>query len=170
MAKNTFFIRALVNAGNSGTYQESEIDLGSYTNLGSSKPEVLRIHNIRMAMTNSGGLVPDMTSNTAAPVGWQLCTQSQAGLVLGTDDAFVAGGRAGLRNPDGSDNPPSQAFEEQILPQDFTEGYLIAVPTLFLGGISDTDFVDAVYFSVILECSTEPMTKASAVSLAVSQQ
>jgi len=170
MPKSTFYIRALVTPGNSGTYVEQEIDLGSYTNLGSSKPEVLRIHNIRAAMTNSGGEIPEMTSNTADVSSWQLCTQTQAGLVLGTNDAFVAGGRGAFRNPDGSANAPTQVMEEQILPQDFTTGYLIAVPSLFLGATAGTDFTEGVNYSVILECSTEPMSKAAAVSLAISQQ
>tara|TARA_Y100001963_G_scaffold13460_1_gene16813 strand:- start:647 stop:1159 length:513 start_codon:yes stop_codon:yes gene_type:complete len=170
MAKNTFFIRALVTPGNSGTFVQSEIDLGSYTNLGSSKPEVLRIHNIRAAMTNSGGEVPEMTSNTATTSSWQLTTQSKAGLVLMTDDAFVAGGRGAFRNPDLSDNAPTQVMEEQVLPQDFTEGYLVAVPSLFLGATAGTDFTEGVNYAIILECSTEALAKASAVSLAVSQQ
>jgi hypothetical protein len=170
MVKNSFFIRALVTPGNSGTYVESEIDLGSYTNLGSSKPEVLRIHNIRAAMTNNGGEVPEMTTNTADVSSWQLCTQTQSGLVLMTDDAFVAGGRGAFRNPDGSDNAPTQVMEEQVLPQDFTAGYVVAVPSLFLGATAGTDFTEAVNYSVILECTTEPMSKANAVSLAISQQ
>ncbi len=92
MAKNSFFIRAKVTPGNSGTFVQSEIDLGSYTNLGSSKPEVLRILNIRAAMTNNGGEVPEMTTNTADVSSWQLTTQSQGGLVLLDDDSFIAGG------------------------------------------------------------------------------
>ena len=55
MAKNTFFIRASVNGGNTGAYNQTEIDLGSYTNLGSSKPEVLRIHNVITQMSDSAG-------------------------------------------------------------------------------------------------------------------
>jgi len=170
MAKNTFFIRALVTPGNTGTFVQSEIDLGSYTNLGSSKPEVLRIHNIRAAMTNNGGEIPEMTTNTADVSSWQLTTQSKSGLVLMTDDSFVAGGRGAFRNPDGSNNAPTQVMEEQVLPQDFERGYLIAVPSLFLGATAGTDFTEAVNYSIILECTTEPLAKAEAVSLAVSQQ
>tara|TARA_Y100000401_G_C8321873_1_gene225815 strand:- start:857 stop:1369 length:513 start_codon:yes stop_codon:yes gene_type:complete len=170
MAKNTFFIRASVNGGNAGSYAQSEIDLGSYTNLGSSKPEVLRIHNVIVQMSDSTGEIPNMTGDTASPAGWQLTTQSQTDLVLLTDDSFVSGGRGSFRNPDSNTHAPSQAFEEQILAQDYTAGYVVAVPSLFLGAIGGANFTTDVYFSVMLECTTEPMSKANAVSLAISQQ
>ena len=170
MAKNTFQIRASVNAGNAGSFAETEIDLGSYTNLGSSKPEVLRIHRVHVAMTDSGGEVPTMTGDTATTAAWQICTQSQSGLVLLTDDSFVSGGRGGFRNPDSAGNPATQAFEETLLAQDYEAGYVVAVPSLFLGAFAGSDFTEDVYFSVILECTTEAMSKANAVSLAISQQ
>ena len=170
MAKNTFFIRASVNGGNGGTYAETEIDLGSYTNLGSSKPEVLRIHNIIVQMTESTGEIPNMTADTASSASWQLCTQSQSDLVLCTDDSFISGGRGSFRNPDASVHAPTQDFSEQILAQEFTQGYVVAVPSLFLGAIGGANFTQDVYFSVMLECTTEPMSKANAVSLAISQQ
>jgi len=167
---DTFFIRALVNAEDDEAFRQTEIDLGSYTNLGSSKPEVLRIHKIHFMMTDSAGQVPSMAGDKGGSAVWQLTTQSQTGLVLATDDSYVAGGRAGLRNPDSETIPPTQAFEMSLLPQDMVEGYLVAVPNLFLGGIASNNFSEDVYYSVILECSTEAMTKGAAVSLAVSQQ
>jgi len=170
MAKNTFFIRASVNAGNAGTFAQTEIDLGSYTNLGSSKPEVLRIHNVQVAMSNSAGLIPKMGADVADSAAWQLTTQSQSDLVLLTDDSFVSGGRGGFRNPDASEEEPTQDFSEQILAQDYEKGYVIAVPNLYLGGYGGDAFTQNVYFSVMLECTTEPMSKANAVSLAISQQ
>ena len=170
MAKNSFFIRASVNIGDSNAYGQTEIDLGSYTNLGSSKPEVLRIHNIVAAITDETGFMPTMTGDVADSLAWQLTTQSQTAVVLMTDDSFVSGGRAGLRNPDSAVNPPSQAWAEQILPQDFTDGYVVAVPSLFLGGLGGSGFTEDVFVSVMLECTTEAMSKANAVSLAISQQ
>ena len=170
MVKNTFIIRASVNTGKAGNYAETEIDLGSYTNLGSSKPEVLRIHNVLAGITDGAGQVPAMTSNTAASLAWQLTTQSQTAEIDPTDDSWLSGGRAGVRNPDGATNPPSQAFEEAILAQDLTAGQIVAVPTLFLGGNGPNEFAEDVYYTVLLECSTEAMSKAAAVSLAVSQQ
>ena len=169
MAKNTFLIRARVNALNAGAFQQNDIDLGSYTNLGSSKPEVLRIHRMHIGVTDEDGEVPTMTEDTCTTLAWQLTTQSQTGLITPVNDSYVGGGRASVRNPDGQVNPPSQAFEQTLLAQDYTDGVLIAVPTLYLGGFAGADFTEDVYFSLILECSTEAMTKANAVALAVSQ-
>ena len=111
-----------------------------------------------------------MTHDTADSAAWQLTTQSHTSMVLLTDDSFISGGRGSFRNPDGAVHAPSQVFAEQVLAQDFVGGYLVAVPTLFLGGIGGDNFTEDVYFNVMLECTTESMTKASAVSLAVSQQ
>jgi len=170
MAKmNSFFIRASVNAGDSDTFDQTEIDIGSYTDLGSSSPEVLRIHNIQFAATDSAGFLPTMTGDTAGSLVWQLCTQSQTAPVLLTDRSLISAGRAALRNPDSSTHPPSQAWESQLLPQDFSQGYVVAVPTLYLGGQGDQNSTEDVYISVILECTTEKATKANAVALAVSQ-
>lgn len=170
MAKSSFFIRASVNGGNTSAFAQTEIDLGSYTNLGSSKPEVLRIHNVRFFMTDTVGQSPTMTGDTSDSAAWQLTTQSQTALVLATDDSFVAGGNGGYRNADASVGPATQANEETILPQDFVNGYVTAVPSLFLGGLGGGNYTEDVVFSVILECTTESMSKANAVALAVSQQ
>jgi len=169
MAKNTFFIRASVNAGDTNTYAQEEIDIGSYTDLGSSSPELLRIHNINIAMTDSAGFMPTMTGDTAGSAAWQLTTQSQSAIVLQNDRSVVASGRGAFRNPDSSVHPPSQTSESQLLPQDFSEGYLVAVPTLYLSGLGDQNFTEDVYFTAILECSTEKASKSNAISLAVSQ-
>jgi hypothetical protein len=168
--KNTFIIRARVNTLNAGNFAEKEVELGSYTNLGSSKPEVLRIHRAIVQITDGAGQMPTLGADLAASVAWQLTTQSQSALIDPVSDAWVCGGRAGVRNPDSSTNPPSDAFEETILAQDYEAGYTIAVPSLFLGGFGATEFTNDVYYNLLLECSTEPMTKANAVSLAISQQ
>jgi len=170
MAKNTFVIRATVNGGNSGAFAQTEIDLGSYTNLGSSKPEVLRIHRSHVYITNANGLFPKMDADTADSAAWQLTTQSQSGLVLVTDDSFIAGGVGAYRNPDGSEEEPTQTTDQGVQAQDYENGYVVAVPSLFLGGLGGAAFAQDVNFSVVLECSTEPMSKANAVALAISQQ
>ena len=169
MAKNSFYIRASVNLGNSGSFNQEEIDIGSYTDLGSSKPEILRIHDVQIALTDSAGQMPTMTGDTGDSLAWQITTQSQSALVLVDDNSFVSGGRAALRNPDSAVTPPTQAWENQIMAQDWMNGYLVAVPTLYLGGLGGNNFTEDVYASVILECSTEPATKATSISLAISQ-
>jgi len=171
MAKmNSFFIRASVNAGDTNAFGQTEIDIGSYTDLGSSSPEILRIHNVQVRMTDSAGFMPTMASDKGDSAAWQLTTQSQAGIVLITDRSVISGGVLATRNPDGNDViPGTQTSESQLLAQDFSQGYLVAVPTLYLGGLAGGEFAEDVYFSVILECTTEKATKANAVALAVSQ-
>jgi hypothetical protein len=170
MAKmNSFFIRATVNSGNAGAFAQSEIDIGSYTDLGSSSPEILRIHNISYRMTDANGEAPLMTGDTGDFAAWQLTTQTKSALVLVTDRSLVSGGTFAGRNPDSAVHPPSQVWEQQLMPQDFTQGYVVAVPTLYLGGLGGGNFTEDVYHSVVLECTTEKATKANAVALAVSQ-
>ena len=170
MAKNSFFIRARVNAGHAEAFQQTEIDLGSYTNLGSSKPEVLRIHSHQLQLANSSGTFPTMGANKGGEIAWQLTTQSQTAMVTLVNDSYVAGGTGAYRNGDSAANPPATAAESVIAPQDWTAGSVIAVPTLFLGGLVGDEFTEDVYISLMLECTTEPMSKANAVSLAISQQ
>jgi len=170
MAKNTFLIRTNVDAGHAEAFAQTEIDLGSYTNLGSSKPEVLRIHTAHWYIQNDTGTMPAMGANKAGEIAWQLTTTSQTGLVQVIDDSFLMGGQAGVRNGDGSTNPPSDAFSDAILPQDMTAGVLVAVPSLFLGGLVGSEFTDDCNIGLVLECTTEAMSKANAVALAISQQ
>ena len=171
MAKNTFLIRTQVLLSNaSDTFNQTEVDLGSYTNLGSSKPEVLRIHSAHLYIQDSGGAIPDMGANKAGEVVWQITTASQTATILANDDSFLMGGHAGVRNSDGSVNPPSGAWESTLMPQDFTAGQVVAVPSLFLGGFIGDEFTQDAYVTVILECTTEAMSKANAVALAISQQ
>jgi len=169
MAKNSFYIRASQNIGDTGAFAQGEIDIGSYTDLGSSKPEILRILDVQVSFTDSAGELPTMTGDKGDSLCWQITTQSQSGLVLADDTSFVSGGRAGLRNPDSETIPPSQAWEQQIMAQDWSNGYLVAVPTLYLGGLGGANFAEDVYCSVILECVTEPATKATSIALALSQ-
>lgn len=170
MAKNTFLIRTTVDAGHAEAFAQTEVDLGSYTNLGSSKPEVLRIHSAHWYIQDDSGTMPTMGANKAGEIAWQLTTQSQTALVQVTDDSFLMGGQAGVRNGDSADNPPSAAFSDSILPQDFTAGQVVAVPSIFLGALVGSEFMEDVNIGLVLECSTEPMSKANAVALAISQQ
>ena len=171
MAKNTFLIRSSVTCSHiSATFAQTEIDLGSYTNLGSSKPEVLRIHSVHVYFQNASGFMPTMGANKAGTINWQLMTKSQSGLALATEDSFLSGGIAGVRNGDAAANPPTDAFSETFLPQDLEGGQVVAVPSLFLGGAIGDEFTEDGIISVVLECTTEAMSKANAVNLAVSQQ
>ena len=175
MAKDVFLIREDVTFSHTGGgIVQTEIDLGSYTNLGSSKPEVLRLHRVDFMVTNAAtGDLPTLGANTTGSVCWQITTQNNGTslLVKGSDDSFVSGATLTYRNTDGNGSrQPAEGIEQNILAQDFINGYVIAVPTLFLSGFCDADFAEDVTVSVVLSCSTESMSKANAVSLAISQQ
>ncbi len=174
MAKTPFLIRADITFdAATGNIAQETIDLGSYTNLGSSKPEVLKLHRVDFLVTDAAGDLPTVGTNATATVNWQLTTQDNgtAALVLGSDDSYVAGASLSYRNTDGSGaRQPSQGIEQNVLPQDYVDGYTIAVPNLFITGNIDTDFNENVIVSFIMQCTTESMSKANAVSLAISQQ
>ena len=67
MSKSTFFLRQQLIATADETFVESELDLGAYVNLGSTKPQVLRVHSVQVQFSDSQGLVP--TIDAAASVG-----------------------------------------------------------------------------------------------------
>lgn len=58
------------------------------------------------------------------------------------------------------------------LPQLWTNGFLIAVDTLYLGGEASTGWVgtDNMTISIVMECTVETMSTAAAMALALSQQ
>lgn len=172
MAKSSepFFIRAEVNLGHAAAFTQSDIDLGSFVNLGVAKSTILRIHTIETQVLGSDGLCPQLDSNTAGSIIWQLTTQSQGSLVRLSDKSVVASGAYACRNPDGASNAPTQVWEFDVAPQDFEKGYLVGVDTLHLAGVADSDFEVDVYVSVMMECTLENATQASSTALALSQQ
>ena len=171
MAKSdSFFIRAEVNLGHAAAYTQAEIDLGSFVNLGVSKSTIMRIHSVHAEVVGSDALAPQLTQNTAGTISWQLTSQSQGSMGRLSDKSVVASSLYSCRNPDGSSNGPTQVWEFDVAPQDFSKGYLIGVDTLYLAGIADADFEVDVYACVMLECTLETATQASSSALALSQQ
>jgi hypothetical protein len=179
MAKSdSFFIRAGVTT-NDGTFVQSEIDLGSYVNLGVSKSTLLRIHNIAVQYADSNSVSDIISDQGDNMCSFQLTTQSQTGLVYATDKSVVASGSLAMYNtqtdPDGSVaadfNTGFISDSLDISPQRWTNGYLIGVDTLFLG----TSLLAAletgqIVVSVVMECTLENATQANSVALALSQQ
>lgn len=53
---------------------------------------------------------------------------------------------------------------------EWTNGYLIAVEQIYLGGSATTTFEGDVYVSIVMECTVETMTQSAAMALALSQQ
>jgi len=174
MARSTdsFFIRATTDINNDNSYQETAIDLGAYVDaLGKS---VLRIHNIVVTMSDSTGRTSEVSTEAAAQ--FQLLTQSQAtdigsttlGIVLPSNRFVIASGRLIADGAGGVPTYVSQDFDN--LPQEWTNGYLVGVDSIYLGGAASAGFDGDVYCSIILECTVETLTQAAAMALALSQQ
>jgi hypothetical protein len=170
MAKtDSFFIRITKDLGNTNTYHEKAIPIGAFVDpLGKS---VLRILNIHVAITDNTGRSTVLVANGVAATQYQLLTQTQTDIVLPSDKAVIASGRVIASNRIGAQGLPSNVSQDfDILPQNFTGGYLIGVDTLYLGGAASQDWVGDQYVTLVMECQVETLTKEAAVALALSQQ
>lgn len=131
---------------------------------------VLRVHNVEYEWTKQDGLPPDMDANTASPATFQITTQSQGSLVTLFDKSTLAKCMLWARNPDSSANPPAQTYNDSHAPQHFSNGYLVAVETLYLGGECGSDWAQAMQVNVVMECTVEKMSRDAAMALSLSQQ
>tara|TARA_R100001086_G_scaffold243247_1_gene171892 strand:- start:316 stop:846 length:531 start_codon:yes stop_codon:yes gene_type:complete len=173
--KESFFIRATVTPDDSGTFVQTAVDLSSYVNaLGKS---ILRIKAIEgeWCQAEDGAIpngAPFMDANTATYAVWQLTTQNNTGLVSLDDRTTIAKGNLWARNPDASSNPPSQVYSDSHLPQHYSDGFLVAVEEIYLGGQAGTDWAATsnLTFNIVLECEVLTMTPSAAMALALSQQ
>ena len=173
MAKksDSFFLRQTVNldnAANPNTFNEIALDLGAYVDaLGKS---VLRIHNIAVSFTDSGGKGLMVTTGDAAAAQYQLTTQTQNDIVLSSNRSIVSSGKVYGVNLTNDTDFPQVSHDMDVLPQMWTNGYLIAVDTMYLGGQASSAWTEDVYASITLECTVETMSEAAAMALALSQQ
>lgn len=176
MAKSdSFFIRHSLNVDNTNAYFQDPIDLGAYVDaLGKS---VLRIHNIAVSVTDSAGRSPDLAAGGSngeaknAACSFQLTTQTQTDMVLASDKSVIASGLVNAANMDASVGVASIVSDQfDNLPQLWTNGYLVAVDTMYLGGSASTGFNEDVYVTITAECTVEKMSQAAAMALALSQQ
>ena len=171
MAKSdSFFIRASTDLEDDNAYRENSIDLGAYVDaLGKS---VLRIHNIAVSFTDANGRSAELEgSDAAAAAQFQLMTQTQADIVLASNKATIASGMincARVKAGNGVADSTSESFDN--LPQLWTNGYLVAVDTIYLGGAATSTFYEHVTVTVTMECTVETMSQAAAMALALSQQ
>lgn len=169
MARSTdsFFIRSSVNS-NAGNYAQTEVDLGAYVDaLGKS---VLRIHSIAV-QTYPGTIGTDwaIPAGTESNLTWQLTTQSQAALVSAVDRSVVATGRLDIANDQATTGWTALTDASDILPQEWTNGYLIAVESLYLGADADAQIADGTV-EIVMECTVETLSQQAAMALALSQQ
>lgn len=146
-------------------YNQSAIDLGAYVDaLGKS---VLRIHNISVQYGTPMEVIGVPAAGNTSSVAFQLTTQSQAAMVDLTNRSVVSSGKLIVA---ASQDDELILINDQldVGPQDFTDGYLIAVEQMYLG-VDQRSTVTA-QVSVVLECTVETMTQAAAMALALSQQ
>ena len=170
MAKSdSFFIRAQVTPA-SGSFEETTIDLGAYVDaLGKS---VLRIHNIAAQVYEGStlGVDPTLAVGLTGNISYQLTTQSQSALVNANDKSIVATGRLDISNTAGTvDGYTFLSHDSDVMPQMWTQGYLIATENIFLGGACDSNLGNAT-INLVLECTVETMSQNAAMALALSQQ
>jgi len=172
MAKtDSFFIRESLTVDNSATFQQTSIDLGAFVDaLGKS---VLRVHNISVMLSDSGGNAAQIqAASDSAAAQFQLTTQTQSDIVLASDKSVIASGIIYGINSFGTDEFPQIYQEMDMLPQAWTNGYLVGVETIYLGGEGSAGWVaaDDLTFSVVLECTVETLNEKAAMALALSQQ
>ena len=173
MAKSdSFFIRAQVDTANDGsTYNQTEIDLGSFVNLGVSKSTLLRVHNIAVSYLDAASASNAINETaTNSKVSWQLCTQSQTNIVYpGADKSVVSSGGLDIF----ADGTRTIFVGEapDVNPQNWSKGYLVGVDSMFLGS-RESNALDSgpLTIGVVMECTLETATQASATALALSQQ
>ncbi len=175
MAKSdSFFIRADLNCGGStatgfNTYFQVPVDLGAYVDaLGKS---VLRIHNIAVSFTDKNGTSVEITGAEEVAAQFWLLTQSQTAATLPSNKACIASGTVIASRTNTGNGIAARCYDQfDNLPQLWTNGYLIAVDTMYLGGQASEYWEGDVIVSVTMECTVESMTQAAAMALALSQQ
>lgn len=170
MAKSdSFFIRATKDLGNTSVFHQKLVDIGAFVDaLGKT---VLRIHNIEVVYSDSTGRSSNILGNEVGVAQFQLTTQSQTDIVLASNKSVVATGKIHLFNDQGTTKLASQASDMlDVGPQHWTNGYLVGVESLYLGGAASAGFEGDVYVSIILECTVESLSKEGAMALALSQQ
>ena len=158
MAKDSFFIRQRVAIAN-GTPEQETIDLGFAVDaLGKS---VVRVHNVSVQY-----LANFATAGNSYNAFYEIATQSAAN-VQGLQDksVFATGQIRGDTSTGGNVLFVSQ--DDDVAPQNWTNGYLIGVDQLYLRSLGDncTGFVN-----IIMECTVETMSQSAAMALSLSQQ
>jgi len=172
---DTFFIRATldcqnVNPGPANTFNQIPIDLGTYVN--ALEKSVLRIKSIQVAFSDGYGTSSTIIATSVGVCQYQLTTQSQDASVLASNNSVIGSGRVHLTNQLAANGLATIVSDmNDLAPNNFgTDGYLVAVDTIFLGGQASTGFVGDAHVSVILECQVETLTTSKAMALALSQQ
>lgn len=168
---DSFFVRAQNTLGTS--FDEASIDIGFAVDaLGES---VLRIHNVQVQFLDSDNTLNPIEPNAqqTASANWQITTQSQSSLVAASDKSVIATGSLYSAGSDVAtlDNAKMLSHDIDVNPQDWTNGYLVGVESLFFGGVRNGNWASGnMICSIVMECTTEKLSKAAAIALSLSQQ
>ena len=175
MAKSdSFFIRADVTSDGTN-YVQTEVDLGSFVNLGVAKSTLLRIHNVAISLADPDDPATQawalLDSNAEVAISMQLATQTQSTIVHASDKAVISSGKVFLANSSGTATNLTLMEETfDVLPQMWKNGYLVGVDSIFWGIETNIAISGNVRASIVMECQLEPATQANSVALALSQQ
>ena len=92
--------------------------------------------------------------------------------MLASNKSVIATGIVYTINSFGTDEFPQVYQDMDILPQNWTNGYLDAVEEIYLGGEASAGWVAAedVTLSIVMECTVETLSEKAAMALALSQQ
>ena len=178
MAKtDSFFIRAIASCGTAALGgEEVTLDLGSFVNLGVTKSTIMRIHNIAVQWAVNGNVteVFAMAADGCDKVAFQLTTQSQSDMVNATDKSLISSGSLQAYLVGGTAGELTGITQDlDVSPQDWQNGYLVAVDSLFLRvkreSTSTAGINDSVSCAIVIECTLENASQASALALSLSQ-
>lgn len=166
MGKDSFFIRSTVTGQLNLGYFQNEIDIGHVVDaLGQA---VMRIHNISVSIRDATtGFTPAGTgAGSDCQVAFQLTTTNEQGLLFASDRNIITSGCVSYEM---AGTVTGATDQSDVLPQRWTNGYIVGVDSLFLGidtrGMSTDCRVD-----IVLECTVEKLSQNAAVALALSQQ
>ena len=165
---DSFFIRRSVALPADLSFVQNTIDLGAFVDaLGQS---VLRIHNIAISVTDGVGRAVKMGSGDTGAVQFQLTTQTQTDMVKASNKSVISTGIVYGVNTIAAAEFPQLSHDMDVLPQLWLNGYLVAVEQIYLGGSTSSDWEETMYVSIVIEASSERMTKEAGLALALSQQ
>ena len=175
MAKTDhFYIRAAVDNNTVPTFNQTEIDLGSFVDaLGKS---VLRIHSISVQFTHgtNAGYPLVLAAASEATMAWQLTTQSQTDVVDLANKSVISMGAQAFCNTNAVVSLSGVFDQGDRVDQTWTDGYLVAVEQIYIGilGGASTNWGAGVNpeMSIILDCTVETLSEKAAMALALSQQ
>ena len=171
MAKSeSFFLRQTLAQTGSG-FVQAEIDLGAFVNLGTKSGTIMRIHQVEVQITDRDApMSGPYKTNANLNIGWDLTTTQQAALVKASDRSVVASGRYEVTADAGGLIDFAQDTRD-VMPQNWTNGYLIGVDTLYFQSQADDASTGGTYdLSIVIEATLEKASQANATALALSQQ